>query len=105
MVDAIPFRLAIAPTRLGLTTVLTGIMRGQRVQRALTAFIWIIHKQEREKRMKRRELLAGGAGMVAMALAGYVNAEHYLRIPYTPEAYEQALTASEPVLFTFYATW
>ena len=55
--------------------------------------------------MNRREFLVTATGTTMVALSPVALAEHYLRVPYSPEVYARALARREPVLFSFYASW
>ena len=54
--------------------------------------------------MHRRDLVAA-AGAVLLASALPVAADGLAHVPYTAEAYAQALASGKPLLLDFYAPW
>ena len=53
--------------------------------------------------MNRRQALAAALTILAAPAAG--AAGEAIHVPFTQDAYEQALASGEPLLLDFYASW
>ena len=53
--------------------------------------------------MNRRQLLAAAASLAFVAPVARAGGESF--VPYSPEAYEQAVASGAPLLLDFYTEW
>ena len=85
----------------GCATVHTGAARIGRSLRAIP-FATRSHPQEPILMNRRHVLCAAGALLVAPALRAADEPSH---VPFSQDAYEQALASGEPFVLDFYASW